>query len=97
MAKATADYWADRFTALDDASFRKSEKYAKSLLSEFDRASRQMQKDMSYWYARLAENYKMEADQIKGMIPAASLVDDLKVKKAMELVKANAVAPVKAD
>ena len=48
-------------------------------------------------YARLAENYKMEADQIKGMIPAASLVDDLKVKKAMELVKANAVAPAKAD
>ena len=44
-------------------------------------------------YARLAENYKMEAEQIKSMIPAESLSEDIKVKKAMELVKANAVAP----
>ena len=48
-------------------------------------------------YNRLAESYKMEADQIKGMIPAASLTADLKVKAAMELVKANAVAPAKAE
>ena len=48
-------------------------------------------------YSRLAENYKMEAEQIKSMIPADSLTADLKVKKAMELVKANAVAPAKAD
>lgn len=48
-------------------------------------------------YSRLAENYKMEAEQIKSMIPADSLTADLKVKKAMELVKANAIAPAKAD
>ncbi len=48
-------------------------------------------------YTRLAESYKMEAEQIKAMIPAASLTADLKVKKAMELVKANAVAPAKAE
>jgi trigger factor len=48
-------------------------------------------------YARLADAYKMEADQIKAMIPSDSLVEDLKVKKAMELVKANTVAPAKAD
>ncbi len=44
-------------------------------------------------YARLAEKYKMEADQVKPLIPAESLIEDLKVKKAMDLVKANAVAP----
>ncbi|MBE6585230.1 MAG: trigger factor [Ruminococcaceae bacterium] len=48
-------------------------------------------------YNRLAESYKMEAEQIKTMIPAESLTADLKVKKAMELVKANAVAPAKAE
>ena len=48
-------------------------------------------------YSRLAENYKMEAEQIKSMIPTDSLTADLKVKKAMDLVKANAVAPAKAD
>ncbi len=44
-------------------------------------------------YARLAEAYQMEADAVKGMIPAESVAEDLKVKAAMELVKANAVAP----
>ncbi len=43
-------------------------------------------------YARLAEAYKMEADAIKGMIPAESVSEDLKVKAAMELVKASAKA-----
>ncbi len=52
--------------------------------------------DIEAEYTRLSEAYKMEADQIKGMIPAESVTEDLKVKKAMELVKANAVAP-KAD
>ena len=44
-------------------------------------------------YARLAEAYQMEIDAVKGMIPADSVAEDLKVKAAMELVKANAVAP----
>lgn len=41
-------------------------------------------------YARLAEAYQMEADAVKGMIPAESIAEDLKVKAAMELVKASA-------
>ena len=48
-------------------------------------------------YTRLAEAYKMEAEQIKGMIPAESVSEDLRVKAAMELVKANAVAPATAE
>ncbi len=48
--------------------------------------------DVEAEYARLAEAYKMEADAIKGMIPADSVTEDLKVKAAMELVKASAKA-----
>ena len=48
-------------------------------------------------YTRLAEQYQMEAEQIKGMIPADSITADLKVKKAMDIVKANAVAPKAED
>ncbi len=48
-------------------------------------------------YTRLAEAYQMEAEQIKGMIPAESVAEDLRVKAAMELVKANAVAPATAE
>ena len=48
-------------------------------------------------YTRLAEAYQLEAEQIKGMIPAESVSEDLRVKAAMELVKANAVAPATAE
>ena len=48
-------------------------------------------------YTRLAEAYQMEADQVKGMIPAESVAEDLRVKAAMELVKANTVAPATAE
>lgn len=44
-------------------------------------------------YARMTEDFKMELDQVKGMVPAESVIQDLKAKKAMDLVKANAVAP----
>ncbi len=41
-------------------------------------------------YKRLAEAYGMEADKIKGMVEKADLEADLKVKKASDLVKAEA-------
>ena len=42
-------------------------------------------------YARLAEAYGMEADKIKEMIASEDLAADIKVKKAVELVRAEAV------
>ncbi len=47
-------------------------------------------------FAKFAEQYKMEVEQIKSMIPHAELVKDLAVGKAMDLVKASAVKPTKA-
>ncbi len=53
--------------------------------------------DVEAEYTRLAEAYQMEADAVKGMIPAESVAEDLRVKSAMDLVKASAVAPAKAE
>ena len=50
------------------------------------------EEDVEAEYTRLAEAYQMEADAVKGMIPAESVAEDLRVKAAMEFVKANAVA-----
>ena len=47
-------------------------------------------------YTRLAEAYNMEADKIKEMIEADALSDDIKVKKAVDLVKEAAVIKDKA-
>ena len=48
-------------------------------------------------FAKLAEQYKMEVEQIKSMIPEADMVKDMAVAKAMDVVKAAAVKPVKAS
>ncbi len=47
-------------------------------------------------FAKFAEQYKMEVEQIKSMIPQDELVKDLAVGKAMDVVKAAAVKPTKA-
>ena len=46
-------------------------------------------------FAKFAEQYKMEVEQIKSMIPQDELVKDLAVGKAMDVVKAAAVKPTK--
>ena len=42
-------------------------------------------------YATIAKAYNMEADQVKTMVASDAIVADMKVKKAMELVKEKAV------
>lgn len=42
-------------------------------------------------YTKLAEMYKMESDKVKSLIPSQELAKDVKVGKAMDFVKENAV------
>lgn len=44
-------------------------------------------------YDKLAAQYNMEADKIKGFIPASELAKDVAVEKAMAVVKENAKKP----
>ncbi len=41
---------------------------------------------------RIAEAYQMKAEDVRAAVPVDSIAADMKVKKAMDLVKANAVA-----
>ena len=52
--------------------------------------------DVEAEFAKYAEQYSMEVEKIKSLIPAESIRGDLAVSKAMDLVKASAVAPTKA-
>lgn len=47
--------------------------------------------DIEEEYKRLAESYKMEADKVKDFVESESLSEDLKVEKALELVKEKAI------
>ncbi len=47
--------------------------------------------DLEDEYSKMAEAYKMDADKVKAAIPAESLSEDVKVQKALDLVKNSAV------
>lgn len=47
--------------------------------------------DLDEEYAKMAEAYKMEVEKVKSAIPAESLTEDVKVEKALKLVKEKAV------
>lgn len=48
------------------------------------------EEDLDQEYQKIAEQYKMEADKIKELIPAAELEKDICVEKAINLVRDNA-------
>ena len=48
------------------------------------------QADIDKEYADLAEQYKMDVEQVKNAIPAETLTLDIKIEKALELVKNSA-------
>lgn len=49
------------------------------------------QEDLDKEYADLAEQYKMDIEQVKNAIPVDTLTTDIKIEKALELVKDSAV------
>ncbi|MBP1579114.1 MAG: trigger factor [Oscillospiraceae bacterium] len=46
--------------------------------------------DVEKEYADMAEQYKMEVDKIKAAVPAEAIKNDLKIEKALDLVRDNA-------
>ena len=47
--------------------------------------------DLEEEYSKMAESYKMDVEKVKEAIPAESLSEDVKVQKALDLVKNSAV------
>ena len=49
------------------------------------------EEDVNAEIARIAEAYQMEVDQVRAAVPTDSIAQDMKVKKAMDLVKEKAI------
>ncbi len=88
-----------QYTGMDQAAFRdgfreQAEKQVKVRLALEALAKLEnievTDEDIDAEYAKMAEQYKMEVEQVKKAIPADALKEDLSVSKAMEWVKANA-------
>lgn len=54
------------------------------------------EEDVNKEYEEIAKAYGIEAEDVKAQLDAAMLIGDIKVRKAVELVKANAVITEKA-
>jgi len=46
--------------------------------------------DLEAEYAKFAEQYNMEVEQVKAAIPAAALSEDIAVEKAMAFIRSKA-------
>ena len=51
--------------------------------------------DIESEYKNIAESYSIEVDQVKVSVAAESIAEDMKVKKAMDLVKEKAAIKTK--
>ena len=49
------------------------------------------EEELNEEYAKLAEQYKMDVEKIKTIVPAQEITTDLKVRKARELIVSQAV------
>lgn len=74
MAK-TNKYWQDRFTAMDDTMYKKSEAFLNNLQKQFKKANLQIEKDMSYWYQKLADNNEISYDEALKFLDADEVAD----------------------
>ena len=49
------------------------------------------EEDINAEYQRIADAYNMPVEQVKESLPAEAIADDMRVKKAMDLVREKAV------
>lgn len=67
MNKKNNEYWQQRSLELENAAFKDSEQYKKELEELHRETSREIEKDISYWYLRFAKKNRItyvEAQQI---------------------------------
>ena len=55
------------------------------------------EEDLSAEYAQLAEQYKIDVEKIKTIVPEQDIATDLKVRKARDLVMNEAIAVAPAE
>ena len=90
-----------KYTGMDMEAFRKgfreqAEKQVKIRLALEKIAQLEniqpTEEELEAEFAKMAEQYKLDVEKVKSLVPASELSKDLAVGKAMDLIKENAVA-----
>jgi len=68
-----SNYWKDRFLDLEKASHRKGFEIYKEIESAFDKAQREIEKEIEAWYGRFAKNNNIDMVEAKKILNAKEL------------------------
>ena len=72
MAK-TSEYWKDRFIDLENASNRYGQECFRKIEPAFDKAQREIQKEINSWYGRFAKNNQITIEEAKRLLNSKEL------------------------
>lgn len=67
------EYWKQRFVKLEEAQNKKSEKYLNTLKEEYNKSLARIEKDITNWYIRLANNNEISYSNAKKLLDKKEL------------------------
>lgn len=73
MSEKTSAYWKDRFEALEDASNKYGVDAYRRIEPAFDKAQRQIEKEIESWYGRFAKNNEMTIQDARKLLTSSEL------------------------
>lgn len=90
-----AEYWKKRFEALEDETYKKSQKYIEDMEKQFREAQNNVSMDIERWYQRLADNNDISLAAARKLLEKNELEEfHWNVEKYIEIGEKNAVNPV---
>ena len=86
------DYWKERMSALNEENYRKSAAYYEDVRKQYQKAIRDMERDILVWYERIADNNGISLANAKKLLKADELEEfHWTVQDYIEAGEANAV------
>lgn len=86
------EYWKKRFELLEEAQNSSSEKYVSILKEEYDKALIKIEKDITNWYTRLADNNEISYSNAKKLLDKKELKEfKWTVEEYIEKGKENSI------
>lgn len=92
MAMPNKKYWSKRYEDLEARQFDNANDYIERLKDVYDRAYKDVEKDIEYWFARLARNNGISIPEAKKLLDANELKDfKLTIKEYIKKGRENAI------
>lgn len=73
MAKTSQEYWQKRFEAVEEMNHKTAKDAVNAVTPAFDSAQREIEKEITSWYQRFADNNEISLQEAKVMLNAKEL------------------------